>query len=43
VKKSNVTGIQIYHAVLEHGIKYYVDFIQWLEKNPVDAVLEWIP
>ena len=42
-EKSDVPGIQIYHAVLEHGIKNYADFIQWLKKNPVDAVLEWIP
>jgi hypothetical protein len=42
-EKSNVPGIQIYHAVLEHGIKKYADFIQWSKKNPVDAVLEWIP
>lgn len=42
-EKSNVPGIQIYHAVLEHGIKNYADFIQWSEKNLVDTVLEWIP
>jgi hypothetical protein len=42
-EKSNVQGIQIYHAVLEHGIKKYADFIQWSKKNPVDAVLEWMP
>ena len=42
-EKSNVPGIQIYHAVLEHGIKKYADFIQWSEKNPVDTVLEWMP
>jgi len=42
-EKSDVPGIQIYQAVLEHGINNYVDFIQWSEKNPVDAVLEWIP
>ncbi len=42
-EKSNVPGIQICHAVLEHGIKNYADFIQWSKKNPVDAVLEWMP
>ena len=42
-EKSNVPGIQIYHAVLKHGIKKYEDFIQWSEKNPVDTVLEWMP
>jgi len=42
-EKSEVPGIQIYHAVLEHGIRNYADFVQWSEKNSVDAVLEWIP
>ena len=42
-EESKVPGIQIYHAVLEHGINNYVDFIQWSEKNPVDAILEWTP
>ncbi len=41
--KSDVPGIQIYHAVLEHGINNYADFIQWSKENPVDAVLEWSP
>jgi len=42
-EKSNVPGIQIYHAVLEHGIKNYIDFIQWSKDNPLDSVLEWHP
>jgi hypothetical protein len=40
---SNVPGIQIYYAVLEHHIKSYADFVQWSAKNPVEAVLEWMP
>jgi hypothetical protein len=42
-EKSDVPGIQIYHAVLEHGIKNYADFIQWSKKNPLDSVWEWLP
>jgi len=42
-EKSNVPGIQIYHAVLEHGIKNYREFIPWAELHPVDAILEWMP
>lgn len=42
-EKSNVQGIQIYQAVIEHGIKNYADFIKWSKENPVVAVLEWIP
>ena len=42
-ENSNVPGIQIYHAVLEHGIKEYDEFIEWSKKNPVDMVLEWVP
>jgi hypothetical protein len=42
-EKSNVPGIQIYHAVLAHGIKNYAGFIQWQKENPLDNILEWIP
>jgi hypothetical protein len=42
-EKSDVAGIQIYHAILGHGIKNYADFIQWSKKNPIDTVLEWTP
>ncbi len=42
-EKSNVPGIQIYHAVLEHGVKNYADFIQWQRENPLDSILEWVP
>lgn len=42
-EKSEVPGIQIYHAVLEHGIKNYADFIQWQKENPLDRILEWVP
>jgi len=42
-EKSDVPGIQIYHAVLEHGIKTYADFIQWQKENPLDHILEWLP
>jgi hypothetical protein len=40
---SCVPGIQIYHAVMEHGISNYDDFVQWSVNNPVNAVLEWVP
>ena len=42
-EKSNVPGIQIYHAVLEHGIKNCADFIEWQKENPLDSILEWVP
>lgn len=42
-EKSEVPGIQIYHAVLEHGIKNCADFIQWQKENPLDDILEWVP
>jgi hypothetical protein len=42
-EKSNVPGIQIYHAVLEHGVKNCTDFIQWQKENPLDSILEWVP
>lgn len=42
-EKSNVPGIQIYHAVLEHGVKNCANFIQWQKENPLDSILEWVP
>lgn len=42
-EKSNVPGIQIYHAVLEHGVKNCADFIEWQKENPLDSILEWVP
>lgn len=42
-ENSDVPGIQIYYAVLEHGIKRYADFIRWSEENPIRTVLDWIP
>ena len=42
-EKSNVPGIRIYYAVLEHGITDYAGFTAWSKQNPVEAVLEWIP
>jgi len=42
-EKSEVPGIQIYYAVLEHGVKNYADFTSWQKENPLDGVLEWVP
>ncbi len=42
-EKSDVPGIQIYHAVLEHDVKNYADFIQWQKENPLNSILEWVP
>lgn len=42
-EESDVQGIQIYYAVLGHGIKNYPDFLQWSKQNPIHNVLEWIP
>ena len=40
---SEVPGIQIYHAILEHGVKNYTDFTRWQKENPLDDILEWVP
>lgn len=42
-EKSDVPGIQICHAVLEHGIRNCTDFIRWERENPLNNVLEWMP
>lgn len=42
-ESTNVPGIQIYHAVLGHGIESYADFIRWQKENPMVNILEWLP
>lgn len=42
-EKSDVPGIQIYYAVLEHGVKSYTGFTRWQKENPLDNLLEWLP
>jgi hypothetical protein len=34
-------GIEIYKAVLQHGIRTYADFIKWREANPPQGIVEW--
>lgn len=41
--QSDVKGVEIYNAVLEHGIHNCPDFVQWRKKNPVSGILEWMP
>lgn len=41
--QSEVKGVEIYNAVLEHGIHNCPDFVQWRKKNPVSGILEWMP
>lgn len=39
----NITGIEIYRAVLDGGVKTYKEFVNWRKENPVNGVLEWMP
>lgn len=36
-----IMGIEIYKAVLQHGIRTYDAFIKWREANPPQGIVEW--
>lgn len=38
-----IMGIEYYQAVLEGGIKTYVDFMDWRKKHPVTGIVTWMP
>lgn len=40
---SGVMGIEVYKAVMADGIRHYRDFIKWRNRQPLSAVLEWMP
>lgn len=37
------TGIEIYRAVLEGGVRSYPEFAVWRKKHPFTGTLEWMP
>ena len=48
IKKSipiekKVMGIQVYKAVIEHGIQDIDSFWTWKEQNPDDGIITWMP
>lgn len=38
-----ITGVEIYRAVLDGGVRDVATFLAWRAQNPVDGVLEWSP
>ncbi|ASQ91107.1 hypothetical protein CHL67_09440 [Prosthecochloris sp. GSB1] len=36
-------SIQIYQAVIEHGVRCTEDFRRWEEQNPDEGISKWIP
>ncbi len=38
-----IPGIAYYQAVMRDGVRDYDAFRRWLEANPVDGVIEWMP
>jgi len=38
-----VMGVQIYRAVLEDGVSDAAAFWQWLEQNPNQGIIDWMP
>lgn len=48
IKKSiphekKVMGIEIYKAVIEHGIRDIDSFWRWKEQNPDEGIITWMP
>lgn len=41
--EKKVMGIQIYKAVIEHGIQDIDSFWAWKEQNPDDGIITWMP
>ncbi|MCG8551863.1 MAG: phosphoglycerate mutase family protein [Desulfobacterales bacterium] len=41
--EKKVMGIQIYKAVIEHGIQDIDSFWQWREQNPDEGIVTWMP
>jgi len=41
--EKKVMGIQIYKAVIEHGIQDIDSFWQWKEQNPDEGIIAWMP
>ncbi len=42
-KDSGARGIDIYRAVIEHGIRGYEDFCKWLANNQCEGIDTWLP
>lgn len=38
-----IMGIEYYRAVIEYGITNYDDFIRWIEQQPNNIIIEWVP
>nr|WP_319492737.1 phosphoglycerate mutase family protein [uncultured Desulfobacter sp.] len=41
--EKKVMGIQVYKAVIEHGIQDIDSFWAWKEQNPDDGIITWMP
>nr|WP_321397934.1 hypothetical protein [uncultured Desulfobacter sp.] len=41
--EKKVMGIQVYKAVIEHGIQDIDSFWTWKEQNPDDGIITWMP
>ena len=38
-----IPGIEIYHAVIEGGVRSYEELEQWRKTNPLTNSLDWLP
>jgi hypothetical protein len=41
--EKKVKGIQIYKAVIEHGIQDIDSFWAWKEQHPDEGIVTWMP
>ena len=38
-----IMGIIYYQAVIKDGVRTYAEFTNWIEKNPINGIIDWIP
>lgn len=38
-----IMGIAYYMAVLRDGVRDYVTFEEWLKRNPLPGIVDWMP
>ncbi|UIJ37980.1 hypothetical protein LWC08_15005 [Desulfobaculum bizertense] len=39
----HIPSIAVYQAVIDHGVRDYDQFQQWLSSNPPSGIIQWLP
>lgn len=42
-REQKVPSIEVYLAVLRDGVRDYVEFLEWKQRNPAQEIIEWVP